>query len=127
MEGKYAARETIARLLQIDEGQRARVAELAATLAASAPDAAFVCIETAVDAEVAAGRYEPAAGLLREFVGRAPGQINALLKLVEISVDYTGFTIPDQFVVGYGLDYGELYRNLRFVGVLRPEVYTAAE
>ena len=44
-----------------------------------------------------------------------------------IPVDYTGFTIPDQFVVGYGLDYGELYRNLRFVGVLRPEVYTAAE
>ena len=44
--------------------------------------------------------------------------------LVEIPVDYTGFTIPDQFVVGYGLDYGELYRNLRFVGVLRPEVYT---
>ena len=32
--------------------------------------------------------------------------------------------IPDQFVVGYGLDYGETYRNLRFVGVLRPEVYT---
>ena len=48
-------------------------------------------------------------------------------RLVEIDVDYIGFTIPDQFVVGYGLDYGELYRNLRFVGVLKPEVYTAAE
>ena len=47
-------------------------------------------------------------------------------RLVDIPVDYIGFTIPDQFVVGYGLDYGELYRNLRFVGVLRPEVYTAA-
>src|SRR6266496_1820120 len=45
-------------------------------------------------------------------------------RLVEIPVDYIGFEIPDQFVVGYGLDYGELYRNLRFVGVLRPEVYT---
>ena len=45
-------------------------------------------------------------------------------RLVEIDVDYTGFTIPDQFVVGYGLDYGELYRNLRFVGVLKPEVYS---
>ncbi len=45
-------------------------------------------------------------------------------RLVEIPVDYVGFTIPDQFVVGYGLDYGELYRNLRFVGVLRPEVYS---
>jgi hypoxanthine phosphoribosyltransferase len=48
-------------------------------------------------------------------------------RLVEIPVDYIGFTIPDQFVVGYGLDYGELYRNLRFVGVLRPEVYTGTD
>jgi hypoxanthine phosphoribosyltransferase len=45
-------------------------------------------------------------------------------RLVEIPVDYRGFEIPDQFVVGYGLDYGELYRNLRVVGVLRPEVYS---
>ena len=45
-------------------------------------------------------------------------------RLVEIPVDYIGFPIPDQFVVGYGLDYGELYRNLRFVGVLKPEVYS---
>jgi hypoxanthine phosphoribosyltransferase len=46
-------------------------------------------------------------------------------RLVEIPVDYIGFEIPDQFVVGYGLDYDELYRNLRFVGVLKPEVYGA--
>ena len=45
-------------------------------------------------------------------------------RLVEIPVDYTGFTIDDRFVVGYGLDFGEFYRNLRYVGVLRPEVYT---
>jgi hypoxanthine phosphoribosyltransferase len=44
-------------------------------------------------------------------------------RLVEIPVDYIGFTIPDRFVVGYGLDYGEFYRNLRSVGVLRAEVY----
>ena len=37
--------------------------------------------------------------------------------------DFVGFDVPDHFVVGYGLDYGEVYRNLRFVGVLRPEVY----
>jgi hypoxanthine phosphoribosyltransferase len=48
-------------------------------------------------------------------------------RLVEIPVAYTGFTIPDQFVVGYGLDYNELYRNLRFVGVLKPEVYAVQE
>jgi hypoxanthine phosphoribosyltransferase len=48
-------------------------------------------------------------------------------RLVDIPVDYVGFTIPDQFVVGYGLDYSEYYRNLRFVGVLRPEVYTGAD
>jgi hypoxanthine phosphoribosyltransferase len=48
-------------------------------------------------------------------------------RLVDISVDYIGFTIPDQFGVGYGLDYGETYRNLRFVGVLRPEVYGAGD
>jgi hypoxanthine phosphoribosyltransferase len=48
-------------------------------------------------------------------------------RLVEIEIDYRGFEIPDQFVIGYGLDYGEIYRNLRFVGVLRPEVYTEPE
>ena len=48
-------------------------------------------------------------------------------RLVEIPVDYQGFEIPDQFVVGYGLDYAERYRNLRFVGVLRPEVYSGPD
>ena len=47
-------------------------------------------------------------------------------RLVEIPIDYRGFTIPDQFVIGYGLDYGEHYRNLPFIGVLRPEVYAPA-
>ena len=40
-----------------------------------------------------------------------------------ISADYVGFTVPDEFVVGYGLDYDELYRNLPYIGVLRPQVY----
>ena len=42
---------------------------------------------------------------------------------VPLEVDYFGFTIPDAFVVGYGLDYDEHYRNLPDIGVLRPEVY----
>ena len=40
-----------------------------------------------------------------------------------ITADYAGFTIPDAFIVGYGLDYAERYRNLPYVGILRPSVY----
>lgn len=42
---------------------------------------------------------------------------------VNLSADYAGFTVPDEFVVGYGLDFAEKYRNLPFVGILKPEVY----
>ena len=42
---------------------------------------------------------------------------------VDIEPDYCGFEVPDEFVVGYGLDYDEKYRNLPYVGVLKPEVY----
>ena len=70
--------------------------------------------------------------LIRYLRGKNPASLRicTLLdkparRLVDIPVDYTGFTIPDQFVVGYGLDYGEIYRNLRFVGVLRREVYAS--
>lgn len=41
----------------------------------------------------------------------------------DIQPDYEGFQVPDEFVVGYGLDYDEKYRNLPYVGVLKPEVY----
>ncbi|MDQ2854321.1 MAG: hypoxanthine phosphoribosyltransferase [Chloroflexota bacterium] len=47
-------------------------------------------------------------------------------RLAEIEIDYRGFTIADRFVIGYGLDYGERYRNLPYIGVLRPSVYGAA-
>ena len=43
---------------------------------------------------------------------------------VDVYADYIGFTIPNEFVVGFGLDYNEYYRNLPFVGVLKPEVYS---
>lgn len=43
---------------------------------------------------------------------------------VDYTPDYCGVQIPDQFVVGYGLDYNEYYRDLPFVGILKPEVYT---
>lgn len=43
----------------------------------------------------------------------------------EVNLDYSGFDIPDEFVVGYGLDYAEKYRNLPYIGVLKPEVYSS--
>ena len=46
---------------------------------------------------------------------------------VDIKADYVGCEVPDEFVVGYGLDYDEKYRNLPFVGVLKPEVYGGAQ
>ena len=42
---------------------------------------------------------------------------------MEIDLAYRGFEIPDRFVIGYGLDYDEIYRNLPYIGVLKPEVY----
>ena len=70
--------------------------------------------------------------LLRYLRGKNPRSLKicALLdkparRLVEIDIAYRGFSIPDRFVVGYGLDYGEFYRNLPFIGVLRPEVYSS--
>lgn len=42
---------------------------------------------------------------------------------ITLKADYTGFVIPNEFVVGYGLDYNEYYRNLPYIGVLKPEVY----
>ena len=48
--------------------------------------------------------------------GRAPG--------VTLRADYVGFTIPNAFVVGYGLDFDEKYRNLPYVGILKPETYS---
>lgn len=41
-----------------------------------------------------------------------------------ITADYVGFVVPDEFVVGYGLDYAQVYRNLPYIGVLKPEVYS---
>lgn len=64
---------------------------------------------------------------------RAPATIRILTLLdkperreVEIPVDWVGFSIPNHFVVGYGLDYNEIYRNLPYIGVLKPSVYSQA-
>lgn len=44
-------------------------------------------------------------------------------RVKDITADYAGFEVPDEFVVGYGLDYAEKYRNLPYIGVLKPEIY----
>ncbi len=44
-------------------------------------------------------------------------------RLADITIDYRGFTIPDRFVIGYGLDYAERYRDLPYIATLKPEVY----
>jgi len=72
--------------------------------------------------------------LLRYLHERTPASVHicCLLdkparRLTDIHIDYRGFTIPDRFVVGYGLDFDEHYRNLPYIGVLRPSVYGGAE
>jgi hypoxanthine phosphoribosyltransferase len=70
--------------------------------------------------------------LMRNLASRHPASLEvcALLRKpeaakVELPVRYVGFDIASEFVVGYGLDYAERYRDLPFVGLLRPEVYAA--
>jgi hypoxanthine phosphoribosyltransferase len=48
-------------------------------------------------------------------------------RVMPVDVKYSGFSIPDEFVIGYGLDYAEMYRNLPYVGVLKEEVYQRRE
>ena len=68
--------------------------------------------------------------LLRLLHERQPASLRIVTLLdkperraVPIDVDWVGFSIPNEFVVGYGLDYNELYRNLPYIGVLKPSVY----
>jgi hypoxanthine phosphoribosyltransferase len=70
--------------------------------------------------------------LLRNLGSRGPASVEVLTLLrkpdaaqVPVEVRYVGFDIPNEFVVGYGLDYAERYRNLPFVGTLAPHVYGA--
>jgi len=71
--------------------------------------------------------------LLRYLAEREPASISVCClldkparRLADLEIDYLGFTIPDRFVVGYGLDFNERYRNLPYIGVLKPSVYGAA-
>lgn len=66
----------------------------------------------------------------RNLMSRSPASLRICSLLnkpsrreIEVPVDYIGFDIPDEFVVGYGLDFDELYRNLPFIAVLKPEMF----
>ena len=69
---------------------------------------------------------------LTKYLGnRKPASIRIVTLLdkperrkANVHPDYFGFIVPDEFVVGYGLDYAERYRNLPYIGVLKPEIYT---
>ena len=68
--------------------------------------------------------------LMRILEARNPASLRVCALLnkrerreVDIPLDYVGFDIPNKFVIGYGLDFDEIYRNLSFVGVLKPELY----
>lgn len=67
----------------------------------------------------------------RSLLARSPASLRICTLLnkparreISVDVDYVGFDIPDEFVVGYGLDFDELYRNLPFIAVLKPEVFS---
>ena len=69
--------------------------------------------------------------LLNNLSARNPASIRLCTFLdkperrrVDIKADYIGASVPDEFIVGYGLDYAEHYRNLPYVGILKPSVYT---
>ncbi len=68
--------------------------------------------------------------LRNQFLARNPASLKicSLLnkpsrRTADVPVDYVGFDIPDEFVVGYGLDFDELYRNLPYIAVMKPEVF----
>ncbi len=68
--------------------------------------------------------------ILRNFAARKPASIRVATLLskpsrrqVEVPLNFVGFEVPDEFVIGYGLDFAEEYRNLPFIGVLKSEVY----
>jgi tetratricopeptide (TPR) repeat protein len=81
------AKGLLARLLAADLSRRGAVADLGWSFIDSSPETAFTCIDAAVDGAMAAAAFQEAAASLQDFVGRVPGQIPALLKLVEVCVD----------------------------------------
>ena len=81
------AKGLLTRLLLADPSRRGVVAELGWSFVGSSPETTFTCVDAAVDGAIASSEFQEAATTLQEFVTRVPGQIPALLKLVEVCVD----------------------------------------
>ncbi len=72
--------------------------------------------------------------VLRHFAARNPASVRVATLLskpsrreVDVPIDFIGFEVPNEFVMGYGLDYAEQYRNVPYIGVLKPGVYQGGE
>jgi hypoxanthine phosphoribosyltransferase len=72
--------------------------------------------------------------LIKHLSGRNPASVKVVAifdkpsrRRIEAKADYCGYEVPDEFVVGYGLDYDQKYRNLPFLGVLKPEIYAGRD
>ena len=81
-------------------------------------------VEDILDTGVTLSHLVPMLKLRRPNSVRLCTILSKPSRQVDIEPDYCGFEVPDEFVVGYGLDYDEKYRNLPYVGVLKPEVYS---
>ena len=132
--------EDIAKVLLTEEEIQARVKELGAqygnsTETSGSVDVRLSCSENIegchvllVDDIIDSGVTMEA--ITRLLQTRKPASIKKVAlcdkpsrRVNKLNADYVGFEIPDEFVVGYGLDYAGDYRNLPFIGVLKPEVY----
>jgi hypoxanthine phosphoribosyltransferase len=107
--------------------QSSGVVRILKDLDASIDDKHVLVVEDIVDSGLTL-RY-----LLELLENRKPASLRVCALLDKgkaagsgITTDYLGFTIPDRFVVGYGLDYAQKYRNLPYIGVLRPSVYASS-
>ncbi len=107
-----------------DQTKSSGIVRILLDLASSIADRNVVIVEDIVDTGHTL-HY-----ILRNLRTREPASLRTCSLLnkpsrreIDVPVDFIGFEVPDEFVIGYGLDYAEQYRNLPLIGVLKPEVY----
>ena len=94
----------------------------------------FMAVSSYGAGTASSGQVRIIKDLSEHIEGRSPASVRLCTLLdkpsrrtKEVELHYSGFTIPDYFVVGYGLDYAEKYRNLPYIGILKPCVYGGEE